>query len=204
MAFVFLCFNEGGYRGERAVTVTETIQKQEAEGRRVLDELRPQVYKPSFAVRAFAISLIPFLLVCTLNAVYHTDTPPTQQSEESAAPEAADAQTPAPDGDAHTPAAENGVAEEGESEPLLTGNWAYLTARVVMLPFVSLTLLASDAANVYLFFLYSLILPSAALIGYLCGPRLHVRKIKMMQKGSRRKRKALRVNRPPKPPKAEV
>ena len=69
--FAYLSYAEGAYRGERAVSVGETIRVQEKEGRPVLEEQRSQVFSPKYAVVAMLIAALPFLAVSAINAAYY-------------------------------------------------------------------------------------------------------------------------------------
>lgn len=190
VGFSFICFSEGAYLGEKGAALEENIGKQEKEGRRVLEELRDQVFNRKFAAVGFLIAIIPFLAVSALNAAYY---PVYSQQSIVAEPEEV---LPTE----NVQETDEAMAETAE-RPV---HWARITAWFVMTPFSAFNQLLSDGVNAVLFFLYSMVLPGAAAVGYLCGPRLHVRKIKMMKKGSRRKARGLKVNRTPKSQKPVV
>ncbi len=216
--FAYMSYAEGAYRGERAVSVGETIRVQEKEGRPVLEEQRSQVFSPKFAVCAMLIAALPFLAVSGINAVCYPAYMAQfrQEQAEKAEADKAKEQTAETAVAAEADAAEAGgvteadlteaLVEEAQEEQLRPRpqHWARLAAWVVMLPFSSFNMLCSDFANMLLFFFYSVLLPGAGLGGYLMGPRLHKNKIKAMKKGSRKKRKRLLVTHQPKPPKAVV
>jgi len=192
-----LAVNEGGYRGEKACTLAATLEKQSKDGRKIDPELPKQVFHRSVAYKMLAIAIIPFLFFASLNMIVNPPRPgepalAETQEEESALVEQHMIGTPEP--------AEEGPERAGSA----FGGWVRAICMVLFMPYVFLYHYLSEAALYWLFFAFGIPFPLAGAIGYMMGPRLREKKLKDMMKGKRRKMRKLKVNQPPKKPKAVV
>ncbi len=186
--FALLAFNDGAYNGEKACTLEASIEKQLKEGRVVDERTRQYTFSRKTGVVMFAICLAPFLLLSVLNL--------------AVAP--------------LYPANETAEVEEVEREPFTydyeaaenpdrgSVNVVNVVARVVFMPYVFTYNLVSASVLNLLFLLYSFVIPSAAFVGYMMGPRLRMKKLHDIALGKKRKMRNLKVNKGPRRPKAEV
>ena len=191
VAGMLMAYNEGAYSGEKACTLTASLEKQIKEGRNIDASLRAQVYNKKIAAWILIVGSAPFLLISTINAIaapFYPEITSEPAVEESAEQTAGSFEFDYSD-------------EEEEAAPV---NWANVIARVAFMPFVSVyTLVRGNVLNA-LFFPFSVLMPSACAVGYYMGPKLRDKKLHDIAKGKKRKMKNLKVNKKPRQQKAEV
>lgn len=192
VAFLLLIYSEAAGNGERACTMTATIEKQVKDGRHVDDKLYEQTFKKDVAVKAAAICFLPFFVVALVNLIVAPLYPESEVQETVVTEE------------------EQDVFyfdyEETEKEETGPVNWVNVVTRFVFMPFIfAYELVENSVLNIL--FLFMGLLPSGALLaGYLSGPALRKKKLHDIALGKKRKMRNLRVhnNKPRKGPRAEV
>ena len=187
---LLMCFNEGAYSGEKACTMTASLEKQMKEGRHIDDALRAQVFNKKVAAWILIISAAPFLLLSAVNAI---TSPFYPEVRTDLAVEEAAQETPG----------DFAFARETEEEAAPV-NPVNVVARLVFMPYVSVYSLVRGNVLNALFFLFSLLMPAITAVGYLQGPRLRNKKLHDIARGKKRKMKNLKVNKKPRQQKAEV
>lgn len=219
--FGALMLNDGGYAGEKAVTLSATLDKQIAEGRTVDPKMDAMRWSVKTGVIGYAVAVLPVLLIALINLavlpMYPQTLVPYEPSEaitdaelQAAAYESllleegmlADA-TPAPGTDADAALeADAAPADEAEPAEAVPVNWFNVVARLTFMPFVSLyTLLSHHLMALFILFVpLSFVMPAFSLAGYLAGPRLRQKKLAEIKKGKRRKMRNLKVNKKPRKP----
>ena len=190
VGIIAIALNEGAYQGERACTVTATIEKQEKEGRRVSELQRKLVYNRSVAAWIMIFGCLPFLLLSGLNLIAESGDEPViveqgQQAEEVQKDESF---------------AFN-YGDEGAAQSI---NPIKAVTRVAFSSYIAFYALMSSSTLNILFFVFSLPVAASMAAGYLCGPRLRKRKLHDIAAGKKRKMLNLKVNKKPRRPKAEV
>lgn len=222
VGYGFLLYSDGGYRGEKAATMTATVAKRREGGQNVDPDMIAQCFNKATAIKGYVLGIALPLILAVVNLavapMYPTASVSPEQSQRIEQLGEIIAQSQADPEEAERLCGELGVtveeaqeeyeafAEEMSKYPI---NWVNIVTRVAFMPYVAVyTPLAGrpDVLNA-LFVLFSVLAPLAEPIGYLNGPRLRKRKLEAIQKGKRRKMRNLRVNkkpRPPKKPKMEV
>ncbi len=193
VGIVAIALNEGAYQGEKACTVTATIEKQEKEGRRVSELQRKMVYKRSVAAWIMIFGCLPFLLLSTLNLLVKDGSEQTvvEQTQQTA-------ESQKPDGFAFN------YGDEEEQGPALSISPVRAVTRVVFSSYVAFYSMMSSSMLYIMFFVFSLPVAASMAVGYLCGPYLRKRKLYDIAAGKKRKQLNLKVNKKPRRPKAEV
>ena len=198
--YVFMMYADGAERGERACTLSATVQKLESEGKNIDDKMRKQMFEKKKAVSAFIIASLPLFLLAVANVIFAN----------------------------HGTISENflgtitrivfmpcawltrtftelvGWNVEGAME--FSKN-IFATIDYNGIDFMKVasavknTQQLSSAFNAHyitilrlLFIPLSMVPSFAMMIGYLQGPRFRVKKLKEIEEGSRKKRKKLKVN----------
>ena len=186
---ILMALGDGMYQGEKACTLMASIEKQIKEGRKISETLKSQVFNRKVAAWGLIIGALPFLLVSTVNAVaapfYPEITVEDMQEVDT------------------TGSFEFDYEDEAQEEGA-TVNPFNLVARIVFMPFVSVYTVVRGGVLNALFFLFSLLMPGAQAIGYLCGPKMRDKKLRDIARGKKRKMRNLKVNKKPRQPKAEV
>lgn len=216
--FAMIMLNTGGYRGEKAASLSATLEKRRADGHSVDPQQEQEAWSKKTALVGYLTATLPFLLLAVVNLLYYplyaarleTLPPMPAQEEESVLDEAERARlSELTDPALVDPQNDPGlvpvdVADPGEVTqfaPEYT-NWVSTVTRVAFMPYVSLISLLND--NPYLlyalFIPLSLVMPLFGTIGYLMGPRLREKKLKDIEKGTKRKKRNLKVNKKPRQP----
>ena len=197
----FMMFSDGGYRGERACTMTATVDRLEGEGRQPSADMLAGRFAPKAAVVAFLTCALPLLLVAGVNLAVEPYYPPVIMEESSLTMEELSEQ--------YAQMSEEELAALKAEADATPTNWVNVAARAVYMPFVFAYRPFGDNPHglnlLFLAFSLRSALPEPA--GYLCGPRLRKKKLMDIEKGKKRKLKKLKVNpkpREPKKPKMEV
>lgn len=181
-----LCFNDGGYRGDRACTMGATIERLLKDGRNVDPDMYNKVWNKKVAALMLVFTVIPLMLVAGLNLIF---TEPNDDLVTTAVEEPEEV-------------FDDSYYVVNNEEGATIAPFRVATA-ILFSPF-AFAFSIEESTRFYLYFLFALPVPLSAFAGYMMGPKLHERKIKDMMKGKRKKMKNLKVNRQPKPPKAEV
>ncbi len=192
LAIMLMVFNDGAYNGEKACTLTVSLEKQFKEGRRIDEKLKAQVFNRKIAAWILIIGALPFLLISAVNAIVAPlypeviyDQAAEQEQQEKVG------------------SFEFDYSDE-QQEPGAPVNGVNVIARLVFMPFVSVyTMVRGNVLNA-LFFLFSLLLPCMEAVGYLCGPKMRDKKLHDIARGKKRKMRNLKVNKKPRQQKAEV
>lgn len=198
-----LMFQNGGNAGEKACTITATVERIRQEGR----EPDPKVLKGRFdkrvALIAFLTCALPLFIVAGVNLAAEPYYPPVLV--DPAAPTVEEiAQQYSEMSDEERAAFDAQIAEEKTPT-----NWVNVVARVVNMPYICVYSpmgMNPHGLNL-LFLLFAVVSALPTPIGYLCGPALRKKKLMDIEKGKKRKMKRLKVNRKPRkpsPPKMEV
>jgi len=188
LGMMLTSFSIGAYHGEKACTMGVTLEKQVKEGRRIEEALKGQVFSRKVAAWILIFSSLPFLLVSTVNAIvapfYPEITVEDMQDQETTG--------------SFEFQYDDNDAEETQINPV------NIVARMVFMPFVSIYTVVNGSVLNALFFLFSLLMPGSAAVGYLCGPKLRAKKLHDIALGKKRKMRNLKVHKKPRQPKAEV
>lgn len=199
--FAVLLLNDGGYNGEKACSLTVSLERRRAEGHAVPPESERDTWKPKVAVIALLTAALPLLLLSVANLVYEP-VYDRQVSEYEAqygliadlypqetVQEGENAQEPAP-----------AILPEGQPNP--PTNWVMVVTRLCFMPFIALYPLFADAPSTLhmLFVPLSFLMPAFGAVGYLMGPKLRQKKLDDIAKGVKRKKRNLKVNKKPKGP----
>lgn len=207
IGFCMMCYNEGGWCGEKDCTLDRTAEKRVQEGK--MDKSAFQrVFNKKHALVCFLAVSIPMCALAAANLIAspnYPEMPPLEQVE------AADAQN---DPFYYEAAGEQEAEEETVAEP--AGNVALrVITRIVFIPLLPLyTILYNHQTVLYILFIpFSFVMPACTAIGYLRGPKIREKKIEEIARGKVRRRKGLLVgangiqnvqNRGPKQPKPKV
>lgn len=200
----YISFLDGGARGERACTVSATVERIKNENGKVESDMLKDCFSKKVALTAYALIASVLLLVSVINIIAAPYYPPVIISSvnEMSLEEMAAAYEAMTDEEV---AAMRAEAEKARAST----NYFNVAARAVFMPFFSVYPSFNDnpeGLNL-LFLLFSVLIPIPEVAGYLMGPSLRVRKLKAIEAGKKRKLKKLRVNqkkREIKPPKMEV
>ena len=190
LGMIAMVLNNGAYLGEKACTLAASLEKQQAEGRKIDESLKTQVFDRKIAAWILIFGMLPFLLISTLNAVSQPFYQTGEVVQQSAPVEK------------ESFSFDYGTDEEEEAVVQGTVNPFNLVARMTFMPYVTVYSLVNNKALNALFFLFSLLLPAAAAIGYLAGPAMRKKKLHDIALGKKRKMRGLKVNKKPKAPKA--
>ena len=161
-----MLYGDGAARGERAATLSASIERQKEEGRIIDPDQLPMAFALKSAWIGYGIGVAPLIVVGALNLIF----------------------------------APGYLPEQFNPMDLIT--------RVVLMPYQMLYSLLETQMDLrnWLLLVCPLIAPLCMPLGYMQGPRLRKKKLEMIAKGVKRKRKALKVNKPRqrKPPKMEI
>lgn len=212
-AFLVMQYADGADRGERACTMTATIQRLEAEGKQADDRMKKQVYAPVNAVKAFLITALPLaalavvnLLLADPNAVGETVIgavtrivffPVAWLTRLLAGMVGVDYAG----AEAAATTVFGALNRGGIDFAGLVGKLSEVQTYAVAYDLSYLTTMR------ILYIPAAFLSPLAMMIGYMQGPRMHKKKMDDIAKGSRRKKKKLKVfgrARQPKQVKPEV
>ena len=182
-----MVFNDGAYNGEKACTLAASLEKQAAEGRRIDEKLKAQVYDKKVAAWILIIGLLPLMLIAGANAI--------------AAPFYPESEEPVVVEEKESFSFDYG---DGEAEEMAPVNGFNVLARLTFMPYVSFYTMVSNKALNALFFLFALPIPVFQSIGYLMGPKLRAKKLHDIALGKKRKMRNLKVHKKPRKQKAEV
>ena len=182
-----MVFNDGAYNGEKACTLAASLEKQAAEGRRIDEKLKAQVYDKKVAAWILIIGLLPLMLIAGANAI--------------AAPFYPEPEEPVVIEEKESFSFNYGDGQVEEMGPV---NGFNIAARLTFMPYVSFYTMVSHKTLNALFFLFALPIPIFQSIGYLMGPKLRAKKLHDIALGKKRKMRNLKVNKKPRKPKAEV
>lgn len=213
IGFCLMCYNEGGWNGERACTIERSAEKHAAEGKRVHDEMKKQFFNKKHAVTCLLAAGLPLFLIAAANLAASPAYPEMPPLQEQSVVDTAENPFYF-DNEAITEQIEERDAMAGNSE----GSgivWLRVVARVCFLPLLPLfTILYDHQTILYIIFVpFSFLMPACTAIGYLNGPKLREKKIEEIARGKVRKRRGLLVGergvqnqhqRAPKQPKPKV
>ncbi len=210
ITFIIMQYGDGCDRGERACTLTSTMERLTSEGKQPDAHMLAQSYKPKRAVVALLWSSVPLALLALANLILADPNSVAESllgfitriaflpaawlsrlmttlvgADYTGAMTAGASVVSTMDiqGGIDIIAAANGV--KGVSEYCFAYDLHYLTwLRVLFIPIAFAS-------------------PVAMMIGYLQGPKLRLKKLAEIEKGTRRKRKKLKVFGKPKQPKSQ-
>jgi hypothetical protein len=198
-----LMFQSGGNAGEKACTVTATVERIRQGGREPDHKVLEGRFDKRVALIAFLTCALPLLIVAGVNLAVEPYYPPVLVDPNAPTVEEI-AQQYIEMNDEERAAFDARIA--GEQTPT---NWVNVVARVANMPYISV--FSPMGMNPHglnlLFLLFAVVSALPAPIGYLCGPALRKRKLISIEKGKKRKMKKLKVHqkpRQPQPPKMEV
>ena len=199
--YVMLQYGDGADRGEKACTLTATVQKLESENKNVDEMLKKQMFSKKRAICAFLASSLPFAILAILNLVFAD---PNSVSENLLGSITRIVFLPA--------AWLNRILMElvgWDLEGLWQSSSNIFTAfldygeglELSLLPeTLNTTATFAKAYDVFYitilrctFIVMAFIPPAAQMIGYFQGPKLREKKLKEIAKGTRKKRKKLKV-----------
>ena len=191
LGMIIMVLNNGAYLGEKACTLAVLLEKQQAEGRKIDETLKTQVFDRRIAAWILIFGMMPFWLIGTANLMsqpfYQTGEVVEQSVTEEKGAFSFDYEQ------------NEETAEQSAINPFK------LVARMTFMPYVAVYSLVSEGTLNLLFLLLSLPLPAAAAIGYLAGPAMREKKLHDIALGKKRKMRRLKVNnKKPRAPKAEV
>jgi hypothetical protein len=210
--FGLIMLNDGGYIGEKAVTMQKLIEKRRAEGHAVDPANERAAFHKKKALTAYAVAVAPLLLAALINIAYQPvyDGQLRAYEEKYGPIEAFDvpaATAELENGNLVYIADEQGGAmAEGPQAPV---NAVSVGARILFAPFIAFLIGLEDRLGAYnaLLAAFAFVVPAFGAIGYLNGPKLYQKKLSAIEKGVRRKKrmaKLQRANGRPKGPKPEV
>lgn len=211
--FGVLLLNDGGAIGEKAVTMSKLVEKRREEGFPIDPENESLCFRKKNALIAFAVAVIPLLLLSAANFIYE----PVYEREYNAYIEQYGPIESAEDKLNETVTLENGnivypadtSENESEDKPAPPTNYIMVAARIVFSPFLSFLAPLQENLTAYnlLLMLFAFLVPAFGAVGYLNGPKLHEKKLKAIAQGVRRTKRRMkfeRDRRQPKGPKHEV
>lgn len=198
--YVFIMYAEGAERGERACTLSATVQKLEGEGKSIDDKMRKQMFEKSKAVKAFLIASLPLFLLAVANVIFaengaiHENTLGTVTRI------------------AFMPCAWitrifNELVGWNMDGVLKLSSDLFGTVEYSGMNFAKAAEAAKNVSNLVtaynahyitilriLFVPLSFVPPFFMMVGYMRGPFFREKKMKEIEEGSRKKRKKLKVN----------
>lgn len=206
VGFGMMCYNEGGWNGEKDVTQDRSAEKRIEEGK--MDKSRfVRTFNKKNALVCFLAASIPLCVLACVNLAvspaYPEPDPLVDMSQAAEDP-------------FYYSEGKEEIALEAEENPEPMGQLALrVFTRVVFLPLLPLyTLLYEHQTLLYALFIpFSFVMPACTAIGYLNGPRIREKKIEEIARGKVRRRKGLLVGenyvqnqqrRTPKQPKPKV
>lgn len=205
--FMILQYGDGCDRGERACTLTATMEKMLSEGREPDQKLRSQTFDKANAVKAFLYSSLPLALLAGVNVLL-ADTSGVGENTLGMITRLAffpaawlTRLMTALVGVDYAGAldASNAVfgnlSRAGFDFPSLLNQLAGIETYAYAYDFHYLTWLR------VMYIPISFISPLFMMLGYLQGPKMRLKKLEEIKKGTRRKRKKLKVFGKPKQPK---
>lgn len=197
--FIVMQFGDGADNGEKACTLTATIEKVEAQGRTPEARMLKQKYEPKKAVKAFVISAAPLFLLAVANLIFAN---PNAVGENMLGVITRLVNLPIAwisrlmtemVGIDYTGAFRAGdmvfsaITHEGV-------NYAQLISDVATVETYATAFDVHYLTWMRIAFIPLTILPSLSMmIGYLQGPKYREKKLKEIQMGTRKKRKKLKV-----------
>ena len=195
VGFSLLCYNEGGVTGEKAVTLSRTLDKRLEEGKRVAPESDRQRFNKKHALVCFLAASLPLFLLATANLIASPRYPePVEQIQAEVDPFYYDADA-------------TGAPVQEDVEP----GWQIglrVVTRLLFAPLLPLyNILEKQPRVLYSLFLpFSFVMPACTAVGYLRGPQIREKKLMDIARGKVRKKRALLVgqNKGPRQPKPQV
>lgn len=202
-AMGLLSFSDGGYRGEKACTMSALERRLLQEGRTPGPEVAAGKFYPAAALAAFLTCALPLLAIAGVNLAAEPYYPAAVEQEQAQEQEALLEQLEQLD--QMSPEEQEQALLEAQELAQQAGptNWFNVVARITFMAFVFLYQpFAQNPHGLNWLFLALALLPALpAPIGYLLGPRLRRKKLMDIEKGKKRKLKRLRVHQKPKTPK---
>lgn len=187
--FCLMCYNEGGWNGERACTLERSAEKHAAEGKRIHEEMKKQFFSKKHALVCLLAAGIPLCALATANLIAMPGYPELAVVEE-AQPSEAESNPFYMDEEAIEQAMQ-AQPEDGQSgiAPLR------VITRVCFMPLLPLfsILQYNELLLGIIFVPFSFLMPACTAIGYLNGPKLREKKIAEIAKGKVRRRRGLLV-----------
>lgn len=187
VGFCLMCYNEGGWNGEKDFTLDRTAEKRIAEGKMEQSRFERQFNK-KHALACFLAASLPLCALATANLIAspgYPELPPleTEQTQEQQDPFYYDEES------IMTEEEVAAVREEASSAILR------VITRVVFVPLLPLyTILHGNQTLLYVLFIpFSFVMPACTAIGYLRGPQIREKKIEQIARGKVRKKKSLLV-----------
>lgn len=208
IGFCMMCYNEGGWNGERDCTLERTAEKRAEKGSESAREEK-RAFDKKHALVCFLVASIPLCCLAVVNlAVSPQYVEPVYTQEESV-------EVPSDD-PFHYDGQSAQVQTEQEPPQEATGLTALRgVSRFCFIPLLPLyNLLENNTALLYALFIpFSFVMPACTAIGYLRGPKIREKKITEIARGKVRKKRGLLVGeagvqnqqaRAPKQPKPKV
>lgn len=190
VGFCMMCYNEGGWNGERDCTLERTAEKRLQEGKTVDEEMGKRIFDKKNALVCFLVASIPLCCLATANLIASPNYPVLEYVEE--------AETDASDDPFYynSDAAEEQAQaqQEAAAEPVGT-LYLRVISRVCFVPLLPLyNILANNTTLLYALFIpFSFIMPACTALGYLRGPKIREKKIEEIARGKVRKKRGLLV-----------
>lgn len=189
--FGLMCYNEGGWNGERDVTLERTAQKRMAEGKAVDQDTMDHVFNRKHAATAFLVVSLPLCALAVVNLLASPAYPAPAQVQEVSQEQASE------DPFAYDVQKVEKMAQLADAVPQEPA-WQPILRIVTRIAFIPLLPLYAPLENnptlLYALFIpFSFVLPACTAIGYLRGPQIREKKIEEIARGKVRKRKSLRV-----------
>lgn len=198
--YVFMMYGDGADRGEKACSLTHTVNKLEGEGKTVEYSMKKQMYSRKAAVKAFVISSVPFFLLAVVNVIFAE---PNSIYENLLGTITRIVFLPC----AWITRIFTELVGWNIDGALELSKSVFSTINYSGMDFMALTAVnQNSAALVYAFdefyvtilrllFIPMSFVPSLSmLLGYFAGPKYRLKKMKEIEEGSRKKRKKLKVN----------
>ena len=199
LSFIIMQYGDGCDRGERASTMQATVDRLKSEGKQADERMLKQVYMPKEAVKAFILSSVPLALLAAVNLILAN---PQDANETTLGVVTRVIFFPA----AWLTRIMTGLVSTDltglhTAETALLGSVA--RGGMDLVKAVSSLSGIAEYGHAYdlqyltimraLYIPISFMAPLAMLIGYLQGPRLRLKKLEDIKKGSNKKRKKLKV-----------
>lgn len=190
IGFCMMCYNEGGWNGERACTLERSAEKHMAEGKRVHEEMKKQFFNKKHALTCILAAGLPLFLIASVNLALspaYPEMPPLHEEQ------AVDTEENPFYYDSEAYEAEIAAQSAEQEENGVV--WMRVVTRVCFLPLLPLfTILYDHPTILYIIFVpFSFVMPVCTAAGYLNGPKLREKKIADIARGKVRKRRGLLV-----------
>ncbi|MEG0934086.1 MAG: hypothetical protein RSJ41_00695 [Clostridia bacterium] len=193
-------FESGAYRGERAATLSATVERMQEENHVPDEATRAGCFSKKVAGICALTVLLPLLAVASINLIAQPLYPPVMAEENAPTPEELGAML------AGMNEGERAQYEMELREQVAKTNYVSVATRLVFMPMVGVYgFFGRNPTGLnWLFVLFSALVALPAALGYLLGPQYRAKKLEQMRKSNRRKLRKAKVSAQRRPPKPEV